>query len=194
VLLAASAIGYYGSRGNEVLREGSPPGSGFLAEVGQAWEQAAEPARLAGIRVVNLRTGIVLGRSGGALRQMLPAFRAGIGGVIGNGSQYMSWIALEDLAAAIVHLLENGSVSGPVNCVSPTPVTNREFTKALGRILERPTILPLPTWGIRFVMGAMADETLLASTRVEPEKLVASGFRFRFPTIGDALQRAVGSP
>ena len=192
VLICASAIGYYGNRGDEVLQEESPAGSGFLPEVCQAWEAAAAPARKMGIRVINLRTGVVLSAAGGALAKMLPAFKMGIGGVVGNGRQYMSWIALNDVVGAIVHALSNPALDGPVNAVAPHPLTNREFTVTLGRVLSRPTLFPLPAFAVRLAFGEMADELLLASQRVEPAKLASSGYKFQFPELEGALRHALG--
>ena len=191
-LVCASAVGYYGDRGNEVLREESPPGKGFLAGVCREWEEAAGEAARKGVRVVILRIGMVLSADGGALGKMLPAFRAGVGGRIGSGKQYASWIALSDLVGVILHVLATNSLTGPVNAVAPQPVTNREFTKTLGRVLGRPTIALLPAFAARFLFGEMADELLLASTRVEPAKLLASGYRFRFPELEGALRCLLG--
>jgi len=186
--VSASAIGYYGNRGDEVLREESPPGSGFLPEVCIAWEAATKVAEDRGIRVVHLRSGMVLSIAGGALAKMLPVFRIAAGGVIGNGRQYMSWIALDDAIGAIHHALTTDRLRGPVNTVAPAPVTNREFTKALGRALSRPTLVPLPAFAARLALGEMANELLLASQRVEPTRLIASGYPFRFPGLEGALR------
>ncbi|MGQ0637598.1 MAG: TIGR01777 family oxidoreductase [Planctomycetaceae bacterium] len=191
-LICASAIGYYGNRGDEVLTESSPAGSGFLADVCREWEAATEPARRKGIRVVNLRIGVVLSAAGGALAKMLTPFKLGLGGVIGNGRQYMSCVALADVVGAIVHALDTPALSGPVNTVCPTAVTNAEFTKTLGRILERPTIFPFPAFAARLVLGEMADELLLASTRVQPQKLSESGYTFRHADVEAALRQALG--
>ena len=173
-LLCASAIGYYGDRGETTLREESAPGTGFLAEVCQAWEAAAAPAVQRGIRVVYLRLGVVLSPAGGALAKMLTPFRLGIGGIIGSGTQYMSWIALDDVLGAIYHALITETLHGPVNVVAPQPVTNQEFTQTLGKVLGRPTCLPLPAFAARLAFGEMADALLLASTRVMPTRLLAS--------------------
>ena len=194
VLVTASAIGYYGNRGEERLNEKSPPGSGFLAEVCREWEKATEPAAQKGIRVVNLRTGIVLSRKGGALSLMLPPFQWGVGGILGSGRQYMSWIAIDDLGGAITHALATESLRGPVNAVTPQPVTNLQFTKILGRVLRRPTIFPLPAFVARLLLGQMADELLLASARVEPVMLTASGFRFLHPELEGALRYLLDRP
>jgi uncharacterized protein (TIGR01777 family) len=193
VFVSASAIGVYGDRGDEILRETSPPGPGFLPEVCVAWEAAAAPARTAGIRVVTPRFGMVLSGAGGALPALLIPFRLGLGGVIGNGRQYMSWIALEDVVAVIAHAIAREDLSGPLNAVSPAPSTNAEFTKTLGRVLKRPTLLPLPAFAARLVLGGMADALLLSSARVEPAQLLASGFEFRFPELEGALRNAVGA-
>jgi len=191
VLVCASAIGYYGNRGGEVLSEESRPGAGFLADVGREWEAASAAAILQGIRVVTLRIGIVLSPAGGALAKMLTPFRLGLGGVVGSGAQWMSWIALEDVIGAIRHVLATDALRGPVNAVAPTPVTNTEFTRTLGRVLGRPTLLPMPAFAARLAFGEMADELLLASLRVVPTRLQASGYRFREPTLGGALRSAL---
>ena len=193
VMVAASAIGYYGDRGEEVLSEESELGSGFLADVGAEWEAATEPARAAGIRVVNLRIGVVLAPEGGALGAMLPVFRLGLGGPLGSGSQYMSWIELDDLVRAIEHVLAAEEIAGPVNAVSPMPVTNRAFTKTLGRVLGRPVILFVPSAALRLAFGEMAEETLLASARVMPERLKATGFSFHYPELEGALRHVFGA-
>ncbi|MFQ5723173.1 MAG: TIGR01777 family oxidoreductase [Terriglobia bacterium] len=192
VLVCASAIGYYGDRGEEVLREGSPPGSNFLAAVCQAWEAASQPAAQKGIRVVSLRIGVVLSPRGGALGKMLLPFKLGVGGKIGSGRQYLSWIAIDDLVGVIHHALTTESLQGPVNTVAPQAVTNLEFTKTLGRVLGRPTLLPLPAFAARLAFGQMADELLLASARVEPARLKASGYVFRTPDLEGALRHLLG--
>ena len=192
MVVCASATGYYGDRGSEVLREESPPGAGFLAEVCREWEEATEGAAREGIRVVNLRIGMVLCAEGGALAKMLPAFRAGAGGRIGSGDQYMSWIALPDLVGSIRHALSSASLAGPVNAVAPHPVTNRDFAKTLGGVLSRPTLVSLPAFAARLLFGEMADELLLAGARVEPAKLLSSGYRFRFPELEGALRGMLG--
>jgi uncharacterized protein len=192
VLVSASAIGYYGDRGAEPLWENSAFGTGFLAEVCQAWEEATQPAVQKGIRVVLLRIGIVLSPAGGALAKMLLPFKLGLGGVIGSGSQYMSWIALDDVAGVIAHALVTDTLQGPVNAVAPYPVTNREFTKTLGRVLKRPTVFPLPGFAARLAFGEMADALLLASTRVEPKRLLATQYVFRYPELEDALRHLLG--
>ena len=191
-LVVASAIGFYGDRGDDVLDETSAPGEGFLPEVCQAWEAAASPAREAGIRVVHLRIGIVLTPAGGALGQMLFPFRVGVGGVIGSGRQYMSWVALDDVLGGVLHALRTEDLAGAVNMVAPNPATNREFTKTLGRVLRRPTIFPLPAFGARLAFGEMADALLLASTRVEPARLRNAGFALGYPDLEGALRHVLG--
>jgi hypothetical protein len=188
VFLCASAIGYYGNRGEEVLTEDSPSGTGFLAEVSREWEAATKPASDAGIRTVNLRIGIVLSRNGGALKPMLLPFRLGLGGRIGSGRQWWSWIHIDDLISAIWQILKTDAVSGPVNMTAPNPATNAEFTRTLATALHRPAILPIPAFAARLAFGELADEGLLSSARVKPKKLLASGFTFRFPNLGDALK------
>ncbi len=192
VLVCASAIGYYGARGDAVLREESPPGAGFLPDLCREWEAAAAPAARRGIRVVHLRIGIVLSPKGGALGAMLPVFRLGLGGLVGSGTQWMSWIGMDDTLGAILHALMNEALAGPVNVVAPAPVTNREFARTLGRVLRRPAILPFPAFAARLAFGQMADELLLASARVEPARLQATGYRFRDPRLEGALRRLLG--
>ena len=187
-LVCASAVGYYGDRGHEMLREDSPPGTGFLAQVCREWEAASEAAARKGIRIVRLRIGMVLSPKGGALARMLGIFRAGLGGTVGSGEQYMSWIALDDLVGAVDHAIRTASLEGPVNAVAPRPVTNREFAKTLGRVLGRPAVLPAPAFAVRLVLGEMADELLLASARVAPERLLLSGYAFRHPELEGALR------
>lgn len=186
-LLTASAIGIYGSRGDELITESTSSGHDFLSLVGREWEAASEPARAAGLRVVNLRIGVVLTPRGGALRQMLTPFRLGLGGKIGSGAQWMSWISLDDVIAAIVFALETETVSGPVNLVTPNPVTNVEFTRTLSQVLHRPAILPFPAMAVRLAFGEMGEATLLASQRVVPAALKAAGFEFRHPVLSEAL-------
>jgi len=192
VLACASAIGYYGNRGDELLTESSPPGDGFLAEVVKQWEAAAEPARQAGIRVVHARLGVVLSSQGGALKKMLLPFKMGMGGKISKGRQYMSWVTIDDVVAAFRFLLTAPALEGAVNVVAPNPATNYEFTKALGRALRRPTVFPMPGFMARLAFGEMADELLLASTRVQPDKLLKAGFVFRYPTLDEALRHVLG--
>ena len=191
VMLCASATGYYGDRGDEPLREDSSPGSGFLADVCREWEAAADPARQAGIRVAHLRFGMVLGSSGGALAKMLPAFRLGLGGPLGDGTQYVSWIALDEIARIVEYALHAPSLAGPVNAVAPQAVTNREFTKTLARVVRRPALFPVPRVAARLVFGELADALLFASQRVEPARLTSSGYRFEFPELEGALRHAV---
>jgi uncharacterized protein (TIGR01777 family) len=187
--ICASAIGYYGDREDEILTEESSSGEGFLPEVCREWEAATEPASRVGIRVVNLRFGIVLSRNGGALKEMLLPFRFGMGGRIGNGRQWWSWIHIEDAIAAILHVLDaRHDIRGPVNVVSPNPVTNAEFTKELARALKRPALLRVPAFAARLVLHDFADEGVLASARVMPKKLVEGGFKFRFQEPGQALE------
>ena len=188
VFISASAIGYYGDRGEETLREESSSGSGFLPEVCREWEAAAEPATKAGIRTAQMRFGVVLSASGGALRKMLPPFRMGVGGNIGSGRQWMSWIDIDDVVAAIQHALKTETLHGPVNVVGPNPVRNAEFTKTLASVLSRPAIFPMPAFAARLVFGQMADELLLASQRVEPAKLLSSGYVFLKPELRSALE------
>jgi uncharacterized protein (TIGR01777 family) len=192
VLVTASAVGYYGSRGEELLDEGSPAGNGFLADVARDWEHATCPAREAGIRVVQMRFGMILSPQGGALNKMLMPFRLGGGGCVGSGSQWWSWISIDDAAGAIHHALMTDSLSGPVNAVAPDPVTNAEFTGTLGRVLRRPTFVHLPAIAVRLALGEMAVELLLASTRVKPTLLTETGYEFRHPTLELALRHLLG--
>ena len=193
VLVSASAIGYYGDRGDAELGEDAASGRGFLAEACRAWEQAAAPARAAGMRVVHPRFGLVLGRGGGAVGKMLLPFKLGLGGRLGSGQQVWSWISLHDLVRALEHILTQEALEGPVNLVAPNPVSNRQFTKVLGQVLHRPAVLPLPTALLRLMFGEMADEMLLASTHVVPTKLLASGFEYAHPDLAEALRQALGS-
>lgn len=188
VMVSASAIGYYGTRGSKTLDESSAPGEGFLASVCVEWEAATEAARAAGIRVVNARIGIVLAADGGALAKMKLPFLLGVGGRIGDGTQYMSWITLEDLVSALIFALERDDLSGPVNLVSPAPVTNAEFTDTLGSVLKRPTFLPVPKFALRLGVGSeMADEMLIGGARVVPAVLQRHGFEWEHATLGPAL-------
>ena len=191
VLVAASAVGYYGNRSDTLLTEESSPGSGFLAEVCREWEAAADPAGVAGIRVVHPRLGVVLAGQGGALPRMALPFRLGAGGVIGSGRQYWSWIGLADLARVIELCLALETLAGPVNAVAPAPVTNREFTRVLGRVLGRPTLVPLPALAVRLLLGEMGQALLLDSARVLPRRLERAGFRFRHPELEGALRAAL---
>jgi len=194
VLLCASAIGYYGDRGDEVLKEDSAPGKDFLAGVCQAWEAASEPAAGKGVRVVRHRFGVILSAAGGALAKMLLPFKLGAGGRLGDGGQFMSWVAIDDVLGALDHALASKALRGPVNTVSPRPVTNAEFTATLGGVLRRPAILPMPAFAARLAFGEMADALLLASQRVAPERLLASGYRFRHPDLDPALRHLLGRP
>ena len=190
-LISASAIGYYGDRGDEVLTEASTPGDGFLAELCAEWEKATALATEKGIRVVNTRFGVILDAHGGALAKMLPPFRMGIGGRLGSGKQWMSWIALDDVVGAIKFALTNEALSGPVNFVAPNPVTNSEFTKTLGKALSRPTLFPIPAFGIRLVFGEMGDALLLSSSRVEPASLTKTGYQFQYQGLEEALRHSL---
>ncbi|HKT90438.1 MAG TPA: TIGR01777 family oxidoreductase [Candidatus Sulfotelmatobacter sp.] len=188
VFLCASAIGYYGNRSDEILNEDSAVGTGFAADLARDWEEARKPAADAGIRTVRMRIGIVLARHAGALAQMLPPFRAGIGGRVGSGKQWMSWIDLDDLVGAVQHILKTESLAGAVNLVGPDPVTNIQFTKTLASVLHRPALFPIPAFVMRLAFGEMADELLLASDRVEPKRLLDSGYTFQFPTLRSSLE------
>jgi uncharacterized protein (TIGR01777 family) len=192
VFITASATGFYGDGGEQMLREEDHRGNGFLAEVCEAWEREAAVARGFGIRVVKLRTGIVLTPAGGALAKMLPVFRAGLGGRLGNGRQWMNWISIDDLVGAFYHAVLDQRCSGPVNAVAPEPVTNAEFTATLARVLRRPAILPVPGAALSLVFGAMADETLLSSARVVPAKLLGAQFWFRHERLEEALRHVLG--
>jgi len=186
--LCASAVGYYGNRGSDLLIEESGPGTGFLATVCREWEDAASAAREAGIRVVHARFGIVLSRHGGALAQMLPIFRSGAAGPIGSGRQYISWIAIDDAIGAILHALAARSLAGALNVSAAAPVTNAEFAKTLARVLHRPAALTVPAFAIRFMLGEMADEMLLASARMHPRRLLEAGYVFQHPELEGALR------
>ena len=188
VLISASASGVYGDRGEEWVDEASSPGDSFLARVAVDWEMAAQPAADAGIRVVNARLGVVLSPSGGVLAKMLPVFRRGLGGVIGNGRQHLSWIGLDDVVRAIDFLLRRDDLAGPINLVAPAPASNREFTKTLGRVLNRPTIFAVPAFVVRAVFGEMGQATILSSTRVRPRRLLEAGFEFGSPRLEEALR------
>ncbi len=188
VLLSGSAIGAYGDRGDETLDESSARGDGFLADLCRQWEEATAPASAAGVRTAHLRTGVVLSPTGGALKKQLPLFRFGLGGRFGSGRQWQSWISLDDEVAAIEHLL-TADIDGPVDLTAPAPVTNREFTATLARVLHRPAILPIPAFGPKLLLGAdLADALLYTGQRVLPAKLLASGFAFRHGTLEDALR------
>jgi uncharacterized protein len=190
--LTASAIGIYGDRGDEVVDESSTPGAGFLADMCRAWEDATAPAEETGMRVTHVRFGVALAAHDGALAKMLPLFRLGLGGRLGSGKQWMSWIALGDLVAAVLFVLDSNGLAGAVNLTSPKPVTNEEFTRALARVLHRPAVLPAPAFALRLVLGPMADEALMLSTRVVPAKLLDAGFRFVHPEIEGALRAVIG--
>lgn len=191
VLVSASAIGFYGSRGEEKLTEQSASGEDFLAEVCRAWELSTQAAAQGGTRVVNLRFGVILSREGGALSKMLTPFRLGAGGKLGDGEQFMSWIAIDDVVGAILHALERDDLRGPVNVVAPNPVTNQEFTRTLGGVLSRPTILSMPAFAVRLMFGEMGDATVLASQRVEPLRLKETGFVFKYPELEGALKHVL---
>lgn len=191
VLVAASAIGFYGERGEEEMSESSTAGHGFLADVAKEWEGEARRAEDAGIRTVLLRTGIVLSKDGGALGTMLTPFKMGMGGVVGSGKQWMSWISLDDHIAVINYVIENENIRGAVNAVSPDPVTNEEFTKTLGEVLSRPTFIPLPEFAVSMLMGEMGDALLLTSTKVMPKRLLDAGFEFKLPDLKGAIETAV---
>jgi uncharacterized protein (TIGR01777 family) len=192
VMVCASAVGYYGDRGDQVLTEESSYGHGFLADLCREWEAASAPGTEKGIRVVRLRFGVVLSPVGGALKKMLLPFRLGVGGRLGSGEQFMSWIVLDDVLAIILRALTDDTLAGPVNAVSPKPVTNLVFAKTLGRVLMRPTIFPVPVFALRAAFGEMADETLLASSRAHPAKLLATGFTFGHPDLEGALRHVLG--
>jgi uncharacterized protein len=193
VMVCASATGIYGDRGEQIVEEDSGSGTGFLAEVCQAWEAAAAPARQRGIRVVHLRLGIVLTRQGGALAKMLPAFRLGLGGRLGCGQQYWSWVFVEDVLGVVELALSDEGLNGAVNTVAPEAVTNAAFTTALARVLQRPAVLPVPAFVVRAAFGEMGQEALLASCRVQPTRLLQAGFKFRFPALEGALRHLLGS-
>ena len=192
VLVSASAIGYYGDRGDEVLTEESPEGRRFLAEVCREWEAATGAAQERGVRVTMMRFGMILSERGGALTKMMPPFKMGVGGRIGSGQQFISSVALDDVVGAIIHAIGTESLTGAINMVAPNPVTNEEFTRVLGRILSRPTIFPLPAFAARLAFGEMADELLLSSARVEPRRLLESGYRFRYADLESALRSMLG--
>ncbi|MFC1761227.1 TIGR01777 family oxidoreductase [Planctomycetota bacterium] len=187
VLISASAIGFYGERGDLAIDETAEPGTGFLAELCQAWEAATKPAQYWGIRVVHARLGVVLSPRGGALKSMLLPFKLGLGGRVGSGTQYMSWVSLTDVVAVLRFLMNEKSMSGPVNVVAPTPVTNQQFTQVLGRALRRPTFMPMPAFAARLAFGELADALLLASTRVTPSKLMEAGYTFKHSHLEQAF-------
>jgi uncharacterized protein len=188
VFISASAIGFYGSRGDEVLREDSPSGDGFAAEICRRWEGAAQPAAAAGIRIAQMRIGVVMSGEGGALPKMITPFRLGLGGRLGSGRQWWSWVAIDDVVGAIHHVLTDDTLQGPVNTVSPNPVTNAEFTNTLASALHRPAIFPMPAFAVKLVFGEMGEELFLGSQRVEPAKLAASGYQFKHPDLKNTLE------
>jgi uncharacterized protein (TIGR01777 family) len=190
--VSASGIGFYGDRGDERLDEQSRRGEGFLAELAEAWERAASALARVGSRTAQMRIGLVLARNGGALPRLLLPARLGLGGPLGHGRQFWSWIVLEDVVRAFLHVLERPALQGPINCVAPVAVIQREFARVLGRVLGRPALLPMPAAALRLLLGRMADELLLASQRVAPERLHASGFKFRHAALEDALRAVVG--
>ncbi|MES2306262.1 MAG: TIGR01777 family oxidoreductase [Gemmatimonadota bacterium] len=191
VLISASAVGIYGNRGDERLDERATFGTDFLARLGQEWEAAADPARAVGVRVVHPRFGVVLSTTGGALKKLLPPFRLGLGGPVGDGKQWLAWIAISDVVGVVRHLLANADLAGPVNAVAPGEVTNGEFGRILGRVLHRPAVLPLPAFALKLAFGEMAEATLLASQRVVPAVLSQSGYQWSFPELEPALQAIV---
>ncbi len=191
-MVVASAVGYYGNRGDDLLHEDTSPGEGFLADVCREWEDAAQPAIDRGIRVVKLRIGVVLSPKGGALAKILPAYKMSLGGTIGTGREFMSWLTLKDLVDITLFAIDNEAISGPVNAVSPHPVTSAEFAKTMGRVLGKPTFLPVPAFALKVVFGEMAKETLLSSTRVAPSKLEKHGFQFTHPDLETALRGLLG--
>lgn len=188
IFISASAIGFYGNRGDEVLTEASAKGEGFFPEVCEEWEAAGDQAREFGARVVHPRIGVVLSKDGGALEKMLTPFKFGVGGTVGSGDQWMSWIAIDDLISILVFALENDDLSGPVNATAPQPATNEEFTDTLGQVLHRPTIIPVPAFGIKLLFGEMGETLLLEGCRVLPEKLQKAGFEFEYPELENALR------
>ena len=192
VLVGASAVGFYGDRGAEILAEDSAIGQGFLSDVCLAWETNAEAARAVGVRTPVVRFGVVLSPAGGALAKLMPVFKAGVGGPVGTGDQWMSWISIDDVVGAIYHAMVDETCKGPMNGVAPAPVTNREFTAILGKVLHRPAVVPVPAVALRMVFGEMADGTLLASTRAVPKRLLAAGYRFRHPDLETALRHVLG--
>jgi len=193
-MISASAIGYYGDRGDEPLTETSAPGTGFLPDVAVAWEKATEPAKAAGVRTASIRIGLLLTPKGGLLQRMLTPFRLGIGGPLGSGKQWMSWIAADDLLGVFLHALGRDDIRGAVNAVAPEPVRNADFTRTLGRVLHRPAVIPVPAFALRLAFGEMADGAILASARVVPAVLQASGFQFKYPKLEQALVHLLAHP
>lgn len=194
VFIAGSAIGFYGDRGDEEMTESSPAGTTFLATTTKEWEAESRRAEDMGIRTVLLRTGIVLSKDGGALATMLTPFKFGVGGVVGSGKQWVSWVSLDDVVGAVNFVLDNESIRGAVNIASPNPATNEEFTKTLGSVLYRPTFLPLPEFAVHMVFGEMGDALLLDSTKIRPKRLLDAGYKFKFPELKKALEHAVSEP
>jgi uncharacterized protein (TIGR01777 family) len=188
VFISASAVGFYGNRGDEVLREDSPSGEGFAAEICRQWEAATQPAVQAGIRTAQLRIGVVMSADGGALPKMLTPFRLGLGGRLGTGSQWWTWVSVRDVVGAIQHVLNHDTLSGPVNTVAPNPLTNAEFTRILASVLNRPEIFPMPAFVVRLIFGEMGEELFLGSQRVEPAKLATTGYQFQHPDLKNALK------
>ena len=188
VFISASAVGFYGNRGDEILREDSPSGEGFAAGICRQWEAATQPAARAGIRTAQMRFGVVMSAEGGALPKMLTPFRLGLGGRMGNGRQWWPWVSVRDVVGAIQHVLHHESLSGPVNTVAPNPVSNAEFTRILASVLRRPALFPMPAFAVRIIFGEMGEELFLGSQRVEPAKLAASGYQFQHPDLKNALQ------
>ncbi|MCH7818173.1 MAG: TIGR01777 family protein [Candidatus Marinimicrobia bacterium] len=189
--MSSSAVGYYGETGRALVNEGVEPGKGFLSDLCVKWEKATMPAVKAGVKVIQLRSGVVFSAKGGALAKMLTPFRIGIGGRLGDGSQYLSWIMIEDYVRAVYHLMTFENIQSPVNIVSPEPVTNREFTKILAKVLNRPAIIPIPAFVLKTLLGQVAEEILLSSTRAIPQLLMGSGFEFKYPELEDALKRCL---
>jgi uncharacterized protein len=186
--ISASAIGYYGNRGDEILREASPSGDGFASEICRQWEAATQPAAQAGIRTAQIRLGVVMSPDGGALQKMLLPFHLGLGGRLGTGRQWWSWVSIRDVVEVIHHVLKDDSLQGPINTVAPNPVTNAEFTSTLASVLHRPAIFPMPTFIVGLIFGEMGEELFLASQRVQPAKLAASGYQFQYPELRKALE------
>ena len=192
VLVTASAVGFYGNRGDAILDEDSAAGNGYFPELCAAWEEGARPAVEAGIRVVHLRFGMVVGPDGGAMARLVPMFRLGLGGKLGSGRQWMSWVSEADAVSAVLFALEHSTLAGAVNAVSPQPVTNAEFTRELGRAVHRPAVMAAPAFALRLAFGEMADEALLASTRAVPKRLLENGFTFQQPRLTEAFDAALG--
>lgn len=192
--LSSSAVGYYGDTGSEFINEGAEPGEGFLSDLCVNWEKATMPAVRAGVKVIQLRSGVVLSAEGGALAKMLTPFRLGLGGRLGSGRQYFSWIMIDDHLRALYHLMTSDNIQSPVNVVSPEPVKNSEFTKILAKVLKRPAIFPVPAFVLKTLLGQVADEILLSSSRAIPQLLMGSGFEFKYPALEDALKKCLKDP